>query len=381
MDDHDRDEPGAGHLEQVVVLEVPRDLPDGHRRPALRLQVGIQRDQALPDAAVLAGVDVLPRKVVDRGDLGGARAGHHDLAHVRASGPREIHDRLQLRPDDDLRHRAVDLACRQRRAQLVARHRHERDGDLRRTRPLELLVEVILERLPQLVGHAPLLALVHEVEGAIEGAADADHPARHHLVEVAGERLEQMRPHALRQRGLLRGRRQGLVCRRCRGGDRHGRRLGSVGRGAARAAAAAPDGEARRARECQSTQPQTKRMEFEPSEHDNSPVIAPSPGRRRAPWGHEARRGDACASGQQLHRDSVAPVRAHVKGRGRQERAPWRVGSPRSARGIAGSRGLRPPRDRYCSWDLSVKFTVSVQSARSEEQAESGKATSRVVTS
>ena len=85
---------------------------------------------------------------------------------------------------------------------------------------------------------------------------------------------------------------------------------------------------------------QTKRMEFEPSEHDNSPVIAPSPGRRRAPWGHEARRGDACASGQQLHRESVAPVRAHVKGRDGR-RAPWRVGSPRSAK--SHRRLARPP--------------------------------------
>ena len=171
----------------------------------------VQRDQALPGAAVLAGVDVLPGQVVDRGDRRGARTGHDHLADVGAGGIGEVHDRLQLRPDDDLGHHAVDLALRQRRGQQVAWQRHEDDADLRRVRRLELLVQLLLERLPQLVGRASLHAVVHEVERAIEGGAHADEPALRHLVEVAGEPLVQVRPHTLRQRGLVRGRRQWRV--------------------------------------------------------------------------------------------------------------------------------------------------------------------------
>jgi hypothetical protein len=63
-----RDEACIDHLQQVLVLEIPRDFPDDGRRLTVRLQALIQRDQALVVLAVLAGEDVFPSQVVDRGN-------------------------------------------------------------------------------------------------------------------------------------------------------------------------------------------------------------------------------------------------------------------------------------------------------------------------
>ena len=53
-----------------------------------------------------------------------------------------------------------------------------------------------------LVRHAALHALVDEVERAIERDADPHEPPLDHLVEVAGERLQDGLAHVLRQLGL-----------------------------------------------------------------------------------------------------------------------------------------------------------------------------------
>ena len=206
VDHRNRDDVRVDHLEHVVVFEVARNLPDGGRRLALRLQPPVQRDEALVVLAVFAGVDILPGQVVGRGNRGGGWARHDDLADVGASGVGEVHQRLQFRPDRDLGHHDVDLAFREGPRQEVARERYEDDIDPGIAR-LELLVQLILEGLPELVGQSTLDPVVDEIERPVERGPHANHAPRHHPVEVTGERLPELGPHALRQPGLESGRR------------------------------------------------------------------------------------------------------------------------------------------------------------------------------
>ena len=72
--------------------------------------------------------------------------------------------------------------------ELLPRHRHHHDVHLE-VAGLQLRVQVRLELLQRLEGHAAFLALIDEVVRAIEGDADANRAALDHRVEIAGERL------------------------------------------------------------------------------------------------------------------------------------------------------------------------------------------------
>ena len=261
MGDHQRDDACVGHLEQVVVLEVPRDFAEDDRRQPFRRELLVQLFQSLPGAAVAACVDIPAGEIVDASDRWRARAGDDHFADVRADRIREIDHRLELRPDDDLGEDQVDLAIDQRGAHLVTRERHEDHVDLGRGLRPEFLVQVVLESHAHLVGGTALRPLVHEVEGPVGGDPDADDAARRHLVQIAGERLGEVLSHPLRQRRLVRRRRQGLF----RGGLRRaGCRRGLVG-------LAAPDRQEDQCRERESAHRGARNGGFLDSRHGATP--------------------------------------------------------------------------------------------------------------
>ena len=184
--------------------------------------------------ARLADEHLLTGQIVHRGDRRRARPGDHHLAHVGARRLREGDELLQLGPDGHHGRDHVDLAAREGRIQLIARHRHDHHVHLEVAR-LQVLVQIVLERLQGLVGDPALLPLVDEVVRAVERHGHANRAALDHLVEVAGERLVHHEPHAFRQgvvrrrrlrdrrfgRGRCRRRRPLLLTRAGRGG-RHG---------------------------------------------------------------------------------------------------------------------------------------------------------------
>ena len=91
-----RIEPRVDHLQQIVVLEVPGDLTNDHRRLALGLQPLVERDQALVVLAVLPRVNLLAGQIFDRSNCRRAGCGDQDFIDVAARGIREVDQRLQL---------------------------------------------------------------------------------------------------------------------------------------------------------------------------------------------------------------------------------------------------------------------------------------------
>ena len=145
---------------------------------------------SLVDAASRGRTLPCPTGRRPRRSAGAPAAGDQDLVDVGAGGIAEVDELLELGPHRDLRRDQVDLALDQRRKQHVARQRHEEHVDLVVVAGLEVLVQPLLHELAVLVRHAALHALVDEVERAVERHADPHQPALDHLVEVAGERLQ-----------------------------------------------------------------------------------------------------------------------------------------------------------------------------------------------
>ena len=116
--DHDgRDQAGVHHLEQVVVLQDCRGLPDHHQRPRLGHELLVERDQVLEVTTELAGEDLLAGQVRHGGNGRRAGAGDQDLADIHPGGIAEGDELLQLGRHRDLRRHQVHLAVDERRQQ------------------------------------------------------------------------------------------------------------------------------------------------------------------------------------------------------------------------------------------------------------------------
>jgi hypothetical protein len=128
----------------------------------------------------------------------------HDLVHPREGRRGEHHLRLAFGRDREPRGRNVSPPVEQRRQELVARRRQERDVNAQVSR-LVLLVELVLERLHR-VEHEPALhAVVDEVVGTAVRREHADHASLHHGVEVAGPLRVRSPLDRLFDRRVLRG--------------------------------------------------------------------------------------------------------------------------------------------------------------------------------
>ena len=110
VDDGDRRQTGVDHLEHVVVFEHVRGLVDDHRGLAARLQLRVQRDEALLVDAPLTDEHLLASQIVDRGDGRRTWSGDDDLADVGSSRDREGDEFLPLRGDGHHGRDHVDLA-------------------------------------------------------------------------------------------------------------------------------------------------------------------------------------------------------------------------------------------------------------------------------
>ena len=206
--DGDRGEAGVDHLEHVIVFEHVGGLVDHHGRLAARLQLLVQAGEALVIDARLSDEHLLAGQIVHRGDRRRSWPGDHHFAHVGARRLREGDELLQLGPDGHHGRDHVDLAAREGRVQLIARHRHDHHVHLE-VAGLQVRVQIVLEQLQRLVGHPTLLPLVDEVVRAVERHGHANRATLDHLVEVAGERLVHHEPHAFRK-GVVRRRRSGM---------------------------------------------------------------------------------------------------------------------------------------------------------------------------
>ncbi len=198
-------------------------------------EAGVEGAKVLGVAARRADVELPPRQLVEARRGRHVGAGDEDLRDAGGDRLREVHLLLPLGRDRELRGGDVAPSVEEPRDQLVAGDGHgdHVDGD---QLVAELLVELLLERLDQLVRHAHLAAPVHEVEHRVLDGEDADHAPLHHAVEVALEGLDEGRE-AGRERGRLRGGLEGLLGGRGRLG--HGGRGGAGGRGRPGAAATA----------------------------------------------------------------------------------------------------------------------------------------------
>ena len=186
--DRNRGKARVDHLENVIVFEHVGSLVDRHRGLAPCLQADVQFREAVVIDAVFSHEHRLAGQVVDRGDRRRARSGDHHFIHVGAGRLRESRNHLQFWPHRHHGRDHVDGAFQEGRPQHVARHRHHHHVQFE-IAGLQLLVQIVLERLERLVGQPALLPLVDEVVGAVERHAHANRAALHHLVEVAGERL------------------------------------------------------------------------------------------------------------------------------------------------------------------------------------------------
>ena len=178
------DEPGVGHLEQVLVLEVVRREPNPRRLLAALGQVGVQLLDALVVDRSLPNEDFLVGKIVHGGDRRGIRTRDDDLGDVRRGRFREVHLLQALGGHRQGGRRDVPAPVEEGRRQLVAADRDEGDEDPQ-VAGLVLLVELVLEHLEGFVGDAAGRALVDEVVRLVVHDQDADVPALLQGVEVA----------------------------------------------------------------------------------------------------------------------------------------------------------------------------------------------------
>ena len=184
VDDQNFDEPGAGHLEQIFVLELLGSRHDDHRLEAALREVVVEFHEAVVVAARLADEHLLTGEVVERVDGGAIRSGDDDLLHVRDPRIREVDQLLAIGRHGEVGHHHVAAAVEQRRQQLIARNGHEEHVHLQV--PVgHRLVQLGFEQPTLVGGGAPLGALVDEVEGAVVGGQDADGAALLHPIEVS----------------------------------------------------------------------------------------------------------------------------------------------------------------------------------------------------
>ena len=212
--DHDRrQQPDRDHLQQILVLQVlvgggDLDLVLAGR-PALPVELG----QVLVIAGGPPDVDRgLGREPVEARNLAGRRTGHQQLADPGQQRVGEIDQRPPFRRDRQIGGGDVAAAFDQRRQELVARHRD--DHHLNVVFLAQRLIDVLLERLEEVVGDAPLLGTVEEVHGLAENGEHADRLPLDHLVEIGGRGFL----------NVLEDRRTGLVSARRRDrrrGQRH----------------------------------------------------------------------------------------------------------------------------------------------------------------
>ena len=228
VDDRDADEAGVHHLEDVVVVETLRGLEDRDRWAPASLEPQVECPQALGVTARSPDEDFQSGQVLDGFHDGHARRGHHDLADVAPDGNRKIHGLLPLRGHGLLRRDGIDLACDECRQEPVALHRH---GDHVDAKIPGLARRVELRFEPLQVGECQtaLRAPVHEIVGAVDGDADADHPARFHSVEITRKRAPEHGAQRLGKVRLVGERWQGLIDSR-RGVGGSWRLRGSGGR-------------------------------------------------------------------------------------------------------------------------------------------------------
>ena len=109
---------------------------------------------------------------------------------VLAREPAEVDDLLALRGNRQLRHHQVDLSGLQRRQQRVARHGQQHHVQVELAFfELQLPVEFVLEEREVFVGEPARLALVEEVERAVERDTRTDQAPPDEGVEITREDL------------------------------------------------------------------------------------------------------------------------------------------------------------------------------------------------
>jgi len=130
VDDRVREESGAHHLKNVVVLDILVDRMNGDRRQARAREIRIEAPEVAEIGARGANERLFPRKVVKRGEAYRTGAGDDDSLHVPDPWRRKIDHNLPLGRDRQFTRGHVAFAFPQIRDQRVARDRQEHHVDL-----------------------------------------------------------------------------------------------------------------------------------------------------------------------------------------------------------------------------------------------------------
>src|SRR4029079_2434272 len=183
--DDDLQQPGVGHLEDVLVLERQRHGPDDDRRLPLLLELLVERLKALELNTLLADRDLLAREVGHAGNRRRSRTGDDDLVDVLLRWDGEIDELGAFGGDRYTGGDEVALSLRQGVIESVPRGGNNDHENLRGMCGLELCVDGLLELGRDVDDDASRDALIHEVVRLAVRRQDSNHAPLDHAVEVA----------------------------------------------------------------------------------------------------------------------------------------------------------------------------------------------------
>ena len=186
--DEQVDQPGVGHLQQILVLQFFGRRRERDRGFPFTRQLFIELHEALVVAARLPHEHLFARKVADGCDVRAAGSRDDDLFDTSDPWIGEIDDRLPLGSDREVSHHDVALAFEERWQQFVSRERDELDAN-RQASQSERLVEMFFEQFSLVVGRTARCAGVNEVQRSAVRSEDAHRAPFHHAIEIASPGL------------------------------------------------------------------------------------------------------------------------------------------------------------------------------------------------